>query len=118
MRKALEFRAANHVSDAFLGQEGENRFPHRRAVDRVAGADAGNHANRSSRLDLVEVDNVSLLKNTEMRRFLGFHHQFAQMWLGAIAQIVLLDGPVAKVEKPQTKSKLAIYGTLHHVVTL
>ena len=53
-----------------------------------------------------------------MRRLLGLGHQPAQVRLGAVAQIVLLDGAVAEVEEPQPKAELPAGRALHHAMPL
>src|SRR6185437_12194018 len=53
-----------------------------------------------------------------MRRLLGLGHQSAQVRLGPVAQIVLLDGAVAKIEKPQPKPEFAGPRALDHAVPL
>ena len=51
-----------------------------------------------------------------MRGLLGLSHQAAQVRLGAVAQVVLLNCAIAKVKEAQTKAKLAAGGALDHVV--
>ena len=58
------------------------------------------------------------LKNAQVRGLLGLGHQAAQVRLGAVAQIVLLDGAVAEIEEPQAQAELAARGALHHAVPL
>src|SRR6185437_12963067 len=53
-----------------------------------------------------------------MRRLLGLGHQSAQVRLGPVAQIVLFDGAVAKIEKPQPKPEFAGPRALDHAVPL
>ena len=53
-----------------------------------------------------------------MRGLLGLVDQAAQVRLGAVAQVVLLNGPVAQVKQPQTEAELACGGAFHHAVPL
>ena len=95
LREALEAGAAQHLGDPLLGQERQHRLAHRGAMHRVAGADAGNHAHRAGRLDLVDVDDVRALQDAQVRRLLGLGHQPAKVRLRALAQVILLDGAIA-----------------------
>jgi hypothetical protein len=53
-----------------------------------------------------------------VRRLFGLGNQAAQVRLRAVAQIVLLNRPVAEVEQPQPQAELAVRGALHHAVPL
>ena len=87
-------------------------------MHRVTGADAGNHAHRAGRLDLVDVNDVRGLQDAQVRGLFGFGHQAAQMRLGAVAQIELLDGPVSQVKELQPQAEFAVGGALHHAMPL
>ena len=84
----------------------------------IAGADAGNHAHRVSRLDLIDVDHARRLKDAKVRSLLGFRNQAAQVWLGTISQVVLLDSAIAKVKQSQAETKLAVGRAFHHAMAL
>jgi hypothetical protein len=116
MRIALEPKPPDDVVDPFLGEERKDGFAHRRTVHRVAGADAGNHAHGAAGLNLVDIDHACLFENAQVSRLLGLSHQAAQVRLGALAQIVLLDGAVAEVEQPQAQPELAVGSAFHHVM--
>jgi len=53
-----------------------------------------------------------------MRGLFCLGHQPAQMRLRTIAKVVLLDGAIAEVEKPQTQAKFAVRSSLHHPMAL
>jgi hypothetical protein len=53
-----------------------------------------------------------------VRSLLGFRHEPAQVRLRAIAQIVLLNGAVAKIKQPQAKAELAAGRALNHTMPL
>jgi hypothetical protein len=38
------------------------------------------------------------------------------VWLGSLAQVVLFDGAVSKIKKPESKAKLAARRALYHVM--
>jgi hypothetical protein len=87
-------------------------------MHRVTGPDAGNHPHRAGWLDLIYIDNARCLQNAQMRCLLGLGHQAAQMRLGAVPEVVLLNGSIAKVEKAQAQAELAARGALNHAVPL
>ena len=118
MGEALEPQSPDDVVDALLGKKRKDGLAHRGAVYRVAGPDSRDHAHGAAGLDLVDVDDARLLENAEVGRLLSFGYQAAQVRLGALAQIVLLNGAIAEVEQPQAQPELAAGSALDHVVPL
>jgi hypothetical protein len=56
------------------------------------------------------------LKNAQMRSLFGFSDQLAQVGLSAVAQVVLIDGPVTQIEEPETETEFAAGGALNHAM--
>jgi hypothetical protein len=57
-------------------------------------------------------------QNAQVRGLFRLSHQAAQVRLGAIAKIVLLNGAVTEVKQPQPQAELAGCGPLNHAVPL
>ena len=87
-------------------------------MHRIAGANPRNHAHRTGRFDLVDVDNARLLENTQMRGLLRLGNQAAKVRLRTLAQVILLNGTIAKIEKTKSEPELAVARALNHVVPL
>jgi hypothetical protein len=68
------------------------------------------------RLNLVDIDDARSLQNAQVGCFLRFGNQAPEMRLGAITQVVLLDGAITKVEQTEAQAKLTACGPLHHTV--
>ena len=60
---------------------------------------------------------MRLLQNAQVSGLLDLGDQRLQMELGAVPQIVLLDGAAAKVAQPQAQTKLACRCALHDAVS-
>jgi hypothetical protein len=118
MREALEADAPDNFSGPLRRQERKDRLSDRGAVDGVAGADARNHADGAGGFNLVNVDNARRFKQGEVRCFLGFSNEAAQVRLGAIAEVVLLDGAIAKIEKAKAEAEFSVGRALDHAMAL
>src|SRR5208282_3822835 len=116
--ETLEAQSAHNIGGPVLGQKRQNRLPYRGAMHWVAGPDARDHAHRAGGLDFVDVDDARSLQNAQVCSLLGFGNQATKVRLGAVAQIVLLDSPIAEVEQAQAEAELAGAGSLHHAMTL
>ena len=118
MGEALELGAAMMSAMRSSGKEGEDGLADGSAMDWVTCADAGDHADGARGLDFVDVNDVGALENAEVRGLLGFCDEAAEMGLGAVAEVVLLNGAVAEVEEAQAETELAGGGALDHAMAL
>src|ERR1044071_8282635 len=89
---------------------GEQRLAHGRTVRGIAPADARRHAHGTRRLDLLEIEDLSVIQDAEVCCLAGFARETLEMGPCALAEPEAGEGFGAEFEELETHGVLATRG--------
>ena len=114
-----ELHSCNDSRCLFLRQEGKDRLAQRRAVGRIGTACTRTDADATiNRLDLIDVHDSRLVKDTKMYSLADSQGELAEMWMNSRPQVNLFDSPAAHVVELEAQAVTAGWSALNEPCAL